>query len=439
MRIEWNRRGVVQARVPLRPMYAVLGALAALVLSVAPLASSRPYPVIGGPTTSLQGADCVSGSDCWAVGLVVNRAGARLNQAMRWNGTRWRHVFTPDPGGKAGGDEQELARVSCVSAADCWAVGVYTNTSSMTRTNEALHWNGKRWKLISTPNPGGTRRSRQHELLGVSCVSRSDCWAVGAAAVFGVRPGAFAAATPGGAALNQVLHWNGRRWSSVAVHDPAGKTGSVSNGLEGVACVKASDCWAVGIFRTKAGAILNQAQRFNGKKWKLVSTPSPGEKSGGTGLPTLSRQLPAVACPSAKACRAVGSYPNRSGLTLNEALRFNGKKWSVMSTPDQGGKSTLESDQLSGIACTAPSDCWAVGAFSGNSGGLLNQALRWDGKSWSLVRTPNPAGNTAHNQLEAIACASSKDCWAVGNESPAMSTTASDEMLHWNGRTWKAG
>jgi hypothetical protein len=122
---------------------------------------------------------------------------------------------------------------------------------------------------------------------------------------------------------------------------------------------------------------------------------------------------------------------------VNEALRFDGKKWSVMRTPDQGGKSSLENDQLSGIACTAPSNCWAVGGFAGNSGGFLNQALRWNGKSWSLVRTPNPAGNTAHNQLMAIACASSKDCWAVGNQSPAMSTSASDEMLHWNGRKWK--
>jgi hypothetical protein len=110
-----------------------------------------------------------------------------------------------------------------------------------------------------------------------------------------------------------------------------------------------------------------------------------------------------------------------------------------MRTPDQGGKTTIEIDQLSGIACTAPSDCWAVGGFAGNSGGFLNQALRWDGKSWSVVRTPNPAGNMAHNALEAVACASSKDCWAVGNQSAPMSTSASDEMLHWNGHKWKTG
>ena len=106
--------------------------------------------------------------------------------------------------------------------------------------------------------------------------------------------------------------------------------------------------------------------------------------------------------------------------------------------PDQGGKTTLEIDQLSGIACTAPSACWAVGGFAGNSGGFSNQAPSLgDGKSWSLVRTPDPAGSTAHNQLEGVACTSSRDCWAVGNQSPARSTAASDEILHWNGRKWK--
>ncbi|HZO80004.1 MAG TPA: hypothetical protein VFB39_18360 [Solirubrobacteraceae bacterium] len=436
MRIEWNRRLPVQTRVLWRGCVG-LGALAALTLTTVPLASSRPYPPIAGPATSLLGIDCVSGSDCWAVGLVVNGTGARVNQAMRWNGKRWRLVSTPDPGGKSNADEQQLNGVSCLSASDCWAVGVYTNSSSMARLNEALHWNGKKWKLISTPNPGGTRNGRQHLLSGVSCVTRSDCWAVGAIAPSALVAGTSRAVPPGRPTFNQVLHWNGKRWSSVAIHDPAGKTGFVINGLQGVTCVRATDCWAVGLYRPSGSRFLNQAQRFNGRKWKVVSMPSPGRPPG-MAQPTGTRQLPAVSCPSATACRAVGNYPNHSGLTLNEALRFDGKKWLVMRTPDQGGKSTRQDDELSGLACTAPSNCWAVGGFAGNASGFLNQALRWNGKLWALVRTPNPAGNQAHNQLRAIACASSNDCWAVGNQSPAMSMSASDEMLHWDGRKWKS-
>jgi hypothetical protein len=125
---------------------------------------------------------------------------------------------------------------------------------------------------------------------------------------------------------------------------------------------------------------------------------------------------------------------------VNEALRFTGKKWLVMSTPDPGGTSTMHMNVLAGVSCTAPSGCWAVGQVATPSG-ALNQALKWNGKKWSAVFTPNPGGKGAkdRNQLNAIACASSKDCWAVGSEKNAKATAASDQMLHWNGRKWKAG
>jgi hypothetical protein len=292
--------------------------------------------------------------------------------------------------------------------------------------NQALHWNGRKWRLVTTPDPGGTSGSHSHQLLGVSCLSASDCWAVGGSG-----------AGLGGPGLDQALHWGGRKWKSVDVVDPGGKTGTALNVLRGVACVRASDCWAVGTYLDgTSGARLNQTQHWNGKRWRLVTTRSPGQSSG-----MLSRTLPAVACPSATACRAVGSYPNKAGATLNEALRFNGRKWSVMLTPDPGGKSGMDSNGLDGVGCTAASDCWAVGSFAGGSGGTLNEALRWDGKQWLKVFTPNPGGTgaSALNRLAAVTCVSTKDCWAVGTEKRPTAMAASDQMLHWNGRKWRKG
>jgi hypothetical protein len=396
-----------------------------MALSVAPEASSQQSIQPAGPSTTLQGVDCISRSDCWAAGLVVNKAGAGLNQTLHFNGTKWRRVSTPDPGGKASGDRQQLTAVSCVSHSDCWAVGSYFDPTSQARLDQALHWNGKKWKLVLTPHPAQPASTDNDALLGVTCISGSDCWAVGSTG------------TLGGVGLNQVLHWNGRKWASVTVPQPAGNTGTVTNGLRGIDCVRASDCWAVGTYRNSSGKTFNQALRYNGRRWKLVATPNRGVASGGGGLPMPMRQLSGVACPSTTACRAVGSYPNRSGETVNEALRFNGKKWLVMSIPDPAG---MHMNLLAGVACTVPSDCWAVGQVATPSGSL-NQALKWDGKTWSEVFTPNPGGKgaTDRNQLNAIACASSRDCWAVGGAKNAKATAASDQMLHWNGRKWKTG
>ena len=111
-----------------------------------------------------------------------------------------------------------------------------------------------------------------------------------------------------------------------------------------------------------------------------------------------------------------------------------------MPTPDPGGRSTIRTDALNGVACTSARDCWAVGGFAAGNRRTLNQALHWSGTAWSSVPNPNPAGASAmdSNRLEAIACTSSEDCWAVGTDTTAKATEASDQMLHWNGRKWKS-
>ena len=77
--------------------------------------------------------------------------------------------------------------------------------------NEALHWNGTRRSKVSAPDPGGTADGDASWLLAARCVTRGNCWAVGSQA------------ENGGADKNQVLHWNGTRWSAGNTHlAPAG-------------------------------------------------------------------------------------------------------------------------------------------------------------------------------------------------------------------------
>ena len=56
----------------------------------------------------------------------------------------------------------ELDSVFCVSASDCWAVGL---------AGVIIHGNGVSWAKVTSPT--------SNELDSVSCVSASDCWAVG--------------------------------------------------------------------------------------------------------------------------------------------------------------------------------------------------------------------------------------------------------------------
>ena len=73
----------------------------------------------------------------------------------------------------AGTGPNVLNSVSCVSASDCVAVGrTYTGSAIETLT---IVWDGTVWSIVASPNAG----TINDELSSVSCVSASDCVAVG--------------------------------------------------------------------------------------------------------------------------------------------------------------------------------------------------------------------------------------------------------------------
>jgi len=387
-----------------------------------------PHP---GSSSVLAGLSCPSPGNCWAVGAYASGSGAVLNQALHWNGVRWSRVSVPSPGGTALHDVSELAGVSCALPRNCWAVGAYASGSGAV-LNQALHWNGVRWSRASVPSPGGTASHRLSLLLGVRCTSSANCWAVG-----GYING-------NAALLNQALHWNGRTWSLVRTPDPGG-TGAGGppappplNALNGVACTASANCWAVGFYVNGNGASLNQALHWNGRTWSRVLTPDPGGTRAGA-----NSMLSDVACTASANCWAVGLYVNGNGASLNQALHWNGRTWSRVLTPDPNGTGAGASNTLNGVTCASPANCWAVGSYGfirNGTGVQVNQALHWNGRTWSLVATPDPAGTASGDasELFSVRCIRSASCWAVGDSQRKGGSDLS-QALHWNGTRWSTG
>src|SRR5205085_6847002 len=93
-----------------------------------------------------------------------------------------------------------LAGVTCISAADCWAVGHYYNSASGFDQTLIEHWNGASWSVVSSPNSS----SQYNHLNGVSCSSSSNCAAVG-----------YYQSGIGGPGFTLIEHWDGASWSIV--------------------------------------------------------------------------------------------------------------------------------------------------------------------------------------------------------------------------------
>jgi hypothetical protein len=227
------------------------------------------------------------------------------------------------------------------------------------------------------------------QLRAVSCVSDTSCTAVGDG-----YKGLSTAVTVG-------THFNGARWSSETVPFPAGATYVQ---LHGVSCASATVCVAVGTVGSRnesSGGEFVLADRWNGAKWLLLkSLNTPG---------ALYRGFDAVSCPTTGYCLGVGNTTSKGGTnsTLSEVLI--GSHWSLAATPATPGGVFRD---LSGISCSARTDCTAVGFYDTAGHVYLSLADQWNGSSWSRESTPSVSGAT-YSELFAVSC-STPDCVAVG-------------------------
>ena len=120
--------------------------------------------------------------------------------ALSGNGRAWKGASVPSPGpGYA-----NLASVSCATVKSCLAVGAYHFGPYLNSGKEyAASWNGRTWKLVGLPAPPGGGSGKGSSLTGVTCVSATDCAAVGSAGA------------EGSTATSYSAFWNGRGWKFI--------------------------------------------------------------------------------------------------------------------------------------------------------------------------------------------------------------------------------
>lgn len=208
------------------------------------------------------------------------------------------------------------------------------------------------------------------------------------------------------------------RWngSTWTIQTTPNPAGATISHLNSVSCTASNACTAVGD-ATVSGVQQALAMRWNGTTWAIQTTPTP--------VGATASQLDDVYCTSATACTAVGMYTFFGGTKMSLAMVWNGATWTVQTTPNPAGATI---SHLGSVSCTASNACTAVGEAT-ISGSLRTLAMRWNGTAWTLQTTPNPASSTLH--LKGVSCTSATACIAVGD-----SATSSPLILTWNGTTW---
>jgi hypothetical protein len=234
----------------------------------------------------------------------------------------------------------------------------------------------------------------------VTCISASECWAVGQYDAGIATTGDFQTLTE---------RWDGTAWTII---NSPNASATEPNYLNSITCSSAADCWAVGYYIT-AGTFETQTliERWNGSAWAIVSSPNTS--------PTQINQLNSATCAAPSDCWAVGRYGGSDGdRPLIE--RWDGTAWAIVPSPNNGTQSYLYS-----VTCSSASSCWAVGYYYTTDNADQTLIEHWDGTAWAIVSSPNTSA-TQTNILYGVTCASASDCWAVGDHADNVSQTLTE-------------
>ncbi len=235
--------------------------------SPAHAASQSKWKIVHSPKQGfLQGVAAFSSNDVWAVG---NTGSKPLIE--HWNGSSWSAIPSPNPG-----SDSALDSVAVVSANDVWAVGT-NGTGTLTE-----NWNGSSWTIVPSPSPDSGSA-----LTSVAVASANDIWASGYSETGG---------STGAKTLTE--HWNGSSWKRVPSPSPKGG-GTIGDALLSLTVGSTNNVWAVGYHGTGDAYTNTLIENWNGSKWRVVSSPSPGDDSYFQG---------AAAVPGTSNAWAVGFY-----------------------------------------------------------------------------------------------------------------------------------
>src|SRR5262249_46658777 len=142
-----------------------------------------------------------------------------------------------------------------------------------------------------------------------------------------------------------------------------------------------------------------------------------------------SASLSAVACTHDGWCEAVGRYTDRAGhvqaMVVTKPTRGNWGR-AIKLTPPAGAAANPRVS-LTGLACTGPGSCVAVGTYFTRGGQVQPMGLVEDHGTWRpAVRVAAPGGGTRDGfaALRSVSCVHGAACLAVGEY--ALKPTAAD-------------
>ena len=304
------------------------------------------------PNVAMNSVSCKSPGNCTAVGDYNDSSGNTQGLLLTESSGTWAPGVKATVPAAAANPEVFVISVSCVSAGNCTAVGVY-NDSSGKRQGLLLRETSGVWAPGVKATLPAAAVNPDVILRSVVCASAGNCTAVGSYVdSFGHGQGLLLSESAG--------TWG----TGVKATLPAGAATDPEASLESVSCTAAGNCAAVGGYTDTSshgqGVLLTQTSGAWGSARKAVLP------AGAAADPAV--DLSSVSCFSAGNCAAAGEYNDNSG-QQGLLLSQTGGTWATGVKASQPTNAATDPGfVMGGVSCTSVSDCTAVGRYSDKLG-----------------------------------------------------------------------
>jgi hypothetical protein len=387
---------------------------AAAVWCAAPLGAARAstwgtaieVPGLGslnqGGQAQVASVSCPSAGNCAAGGFYTDSSGHGQAFVVRETNGIWaKAIEVPGSGTLNAGGGAEVTSVSCATAGNCAAIGVYKDGAGQAQAFVASKANGTWGSAVEVPGFGTLAKHGAIATDSVSCATAGNCAAVG-----GYLDGSYHYQV-------FVVSETSGTWGTAVQVPGSGTLNAGGNAaIFSVSCPSAGNCGAGGWYADASGHTQAfVASQASGTWAKAIEVPGSGTLNAGGDASADS-----VSCATAGNCVAGGNYTDSAGHHQAFVVRETSGTWrGAFEVPGSGTLNWGGDANTDSVSCTTAGNCAAAGSYTDAAGQAQTFVASQTNGTWKkAIQVPGSGTLNAgrFGSRASVSCASAGNCAA---------------------------
>ena len=305
-----------------------------------------PQPSVLREHQVLYGVQAIAANDAIAVGTYNPPAGSSLAQSMRWDGSDWTLMDSPEYAGGSGFNAIGMA------GSDVWACGYKWSELPPPAASTypmAARLNGDEWEVTFVPPLAELGGRSYNYIRAIDGASEDDAWGGGVAQEvgFGFGPAAM------------MVHWDGSEWSQYDLTQIVDSEQFSS--ITSLDVLSSDDAWAAGYDYDPARQLtIPLILHWDGSTWDNIPVPTFDH----------SAELRGITAKGPDEVYAAGTQADANGYPHALILRWDGSVWSVIPEPELTDFGTWFRSMT-----TVDGEVWASGQSNDLSPGITQRLV----------------------------------------------------------------